>query len=81
MSNLGTKMAHNQHIQHVKELPYLVRKTPAKNNGPGVLQDGGSELENLITEITEMRDAGLFRPVVANLLKSNFSSLYGFLCA
>ena len=32
MSNLGTKMAHNQHIQHVQELPYLKEIYESENS-------------------------------------------------
>ena len=68
-------MADDQHFQYINKLPYfkeiygkskpfktLVKKlilTPAKTLDLEY-QDGGDELQNSITEITAMRDPGLF---------------------
>ena len=66
-------MADNQHFQYINKLPYF-KEIYGKSKLCVVkslflrpqrtldleYQDGGDELQNLITEITAMRDLGLF---------------------
>ena len=70
-------MADNQHFQYINKLPYfkeiygkskLYLKSLFLIRPQRTLdleyQDGGDELQNLITEITAMRDPGLFISVI-----------------
>ena len=71
------KMADNQHFRYIIKLPYFKEiygksklwlkaySYPRKGHLEyQEYQDGGDELQNLITEITAMRDPGLFTSVV-----------------
>ena len=70
-------MADNQHFQYIIKLPYFKENLRSKlwlkaysypRKGHWTLdleyQDGGDELQNLITETTAMRDPGLFISVM-----------------
>ena len=75
-------MADNQHIQYINKLSYFKEiygkskpfKTlkslflPPQRTLDLEYQNGGDELQNLITEITEMRDLGLFISVISSRL-------------
>ena len=73
-------MADNQHFQYINKRPYfkeiygkskpyktLVKSSflPPQRSLDLEYQDGGNELQNLITEITAMRDPGLFISVMS----------------
>ena len=75
-------MANNQPFQYINELPHfkeiygkskLLLKSlflSPQRTLDLVYQDGGDDFQSLITEITAMRDPGLFISVLRKSLKS-----------
>ena len=89
-------MTDNQHFQYINKLRYFKeiygKSKPFKLQLKSLFlppqrtldleyQDGGDELQNLITEITEMRDLGLFISVDRLLvLLSDLAGVDGWHC-
>ena len=75
-------MADNQYFQYINKRPYFKKiygksnlwlkaySYPHKGHCTKLYQDGGGELQNLITKITAMRDPGLFISVAIAAFQS-----------